>query len=140
VTAPAGDGRDDSLAGLARQVADDAVRLARAEIEFAKAEAIAAVKRIAMAAGLLAAAGVMVLFMVIFALGAVPTALAGHAFSGWVWWLLTAALFALVGGLLAFLGVRRLQRGIGSGKELVGSVKEDVAWLKRLTKRNASGS
>lgn len=140
MSVPAGDGRDESLAGLARQVADDAVRLARAEIEFAKAEAIAGVKRIAVAAGLLVAAVMMLLFMVIFALGAVPTALAGVAFSGWVWWLLTAALFALVAGLLVFLGVRRLRRGIGSGKELVGSVKEDVAWLKRLTKRNASGS
>jgi len=36
--------------------------------------------------------------------------------------------------------IRSLRRGIGRGKELVGSVKEDVAWFKRLTKRSASGS
>ena len=137
-----GDGSDraESIAAIAREVAEDAVRLARAEIELAKAEAIAGVKRIAVAAGLFAAAGVFALFMIIFALGAVPTALAGHAFSGWVWWLLTAALFLLVAAVLAAMGYRSLRRGIGRGKELVGSVKEDVAWFKRLTKRNASGS
>jgi small-conductance mechanosensitive channel len=132
--------RDDSIAAIAREVADDAVRLAKAEIELAKAEAIAAVKRVAVAAGLFAAAGVFALFMAIFALGAVPTALAGHVFSGWTWWLLMAALFLLLAALLAALGFRSLRRGIGTGKRLVGSVKEDVAWLKRLTRRNAKGS
>jgi small-conductance mechanosensitive channel len=136
----AGTERDDSIAAIAREVADDAVRLAKAEIELAKAEAIAAVKKVAVAAGLFAAAGVFVLFMAIFALGAVPTALAGHVFSGWTWWLLMAALFLLLAALLAAFGFRSLKRGIGTGKRLVGSVKEDVAWLKRLTRRNAKGS
>ena len=131
---------DDSIAAIARELADDAVRLARAEVELAKAEAIAGVKRVAVAAGLFAAAGVFLLFTLIFAFGAVPTVLGGHAFSTWVWWLLTAALFLIVAGLLGMLGFRALRRGIGRGKELVGSVKEDVAWFKRLTKRNANGS
>jgi hypothetical protein len=34
--------KDESIAAIAREVADDAVRLAKAEIELAKAEAIAA--------------------------------------------------------------------------------------------------
>ncbi len=135
-----GTDRDESIAGIAREVADDAVRLAKAEIELAKAEAIAGVKRLAVALGLFAGAGVFALFMIIFALGAVPTVLAGHVFSGWTWWLLTAALFLLVAALLALLGFRSLKRGIGTGKQLVGEVKEDVAWLKRLTKRNAKES
>jgi len=132
--------RDESLVAIAREVADDAVRLARAEVELAKAEVLAGVKRIAVAAGLLAGAGVMVLLMLIFALGAVPTALAGHALPGWAWWLLMAALFLIVGLVVGLMGYRSLQRGIGRGKELVGSVKEDVSWFKRLTKRNAKES
>ncbi len=136
----AGTEREGSIAAIAREVADDAVRLAKAEIELAKAEAIAAVKKVAVAAGLFAGAGLFALFMAVFALGAVPTVLAGHAFSGWVWWLLTAALFLIIAALLAALGFRSLKRGIGTGKRLVGSVKEDVAWLKRLTKRNAKES
>ena len=132
--------REESLAAMVREVADDAVRLARAEIELAKAEAIAGIKRVAVAIGLFAGAAVFALFMIGFALGAVPTLLAGRVFSGWVWWLLMAALFLLVAGLLALMGFRSLRRGIGRGKELVGSVKEDVAWFKRLTKRSASGS
>jgi uncharacterized membrane protein YqjE len=133
-------GRDESIAAIAREVADDAVRLARAEIELAKAEAVAAAKRVAVAAGLFAGAGLFALFMIIFALGSVPTVLAGHVFDGWTWWLLTAALFLIVAALLGALGFRSLKRGIGTGKQLVGSVKEDVAWFKRLTKRNAKES
>ncbi len=132
--------RDESIAAIAREVADDAVRLAKAEIELAKAEAIAAAKRVAVAVGLFAGAAVVLLFMAMSALGAVPTALAGHALPGWAWWLLMAALFLIVAALLAALGFRSLKRGIGTGKQLVGSVKEDVAWLKRLTKRNAKES
>jgi sterol desaturase/sphingolipid hydroxylase (fatty acid hydroxylase superfamily) len=130
----------DSIAAIARAVADDAIRLARAEIELAKAEAIAGAKRLAVAIGLFAGAAVFALFMAIFALAAVPTALSGHVFSGWVWWLLMALVFLLLAGFVAFLGYRSLRRGIGTGKQLVGSVKEDVAWFKRLTRRSASGS
>ena len=137
---PVGVERDDSIAAIAREVADDAVRLARAEIELAKAEAVAGVKKLAVAIGLFAGAGVLALFTVIFALGSVPTVLAGRAFSGWVWWLLTAALFLIIAVILGWMGFRSLRRGIGRGRELMGSVKEDVAWFKRLTKRNASGS
>jgi hypothetical protein len=136
----AGTERDDSIPAIAREVVDDAVRLARAEIELAKAEAIAGVKRVAVAAGFFAAAGVFTLFTVVLALGAVPTALAGRVFSGWVWWLFTAAFFFLIAAILGWLGYRSLRRGIGRGKELVGSVKEDVAWFKRLSKRNANES
>jgi Putative Actinobacterial Holin-X, holin superfamily III len=132
--------RDDSIAAIARAVADDAVHLARAEIELAKAEAIAGVKKMAVAIGLFAGAAVFVLFMAIFALGAVPTVLAGRFFSGWTWWLLMAGFFLLMAMLLAWVGFRSLRRGIGRGKNLVGSLKEDVAWFKRLTKRNASES
>ncbi|MGH7723618.1 MAG: phage holin family protein [Candidatus Dormibacteria bacterium] len=131
---------DESIAAIAREVADDAVRLARAEIELAKVEAIAGVKKLAVAIGLFGGAAVFALFMAIFALGAVPTVLAGRFFSGWVWWLLMAALFLLIAALLAWAGFRSLRRGIGRGRELVGSVKEDVAWFKRLTRRNASES
>lgn len=136
----AGTERDESIAAIAREVADDAVRLARAEIELAKAEAIAGVKKVAVALGLFAGAGLFALFMAIFALGAVPTALAGRVFAGWTWWLLTAALFFLVAALLGLVGFRSLKRGINTGKTLVGSVKEDMAWFKRLTKRNAKES
>jgi small-conductance mechanosensitive channel len=132
--------RDESIAAIAREVADDAVRLARAEIELAKAQAIAGVKRVAVAVGMFAGAGVFALLMAIFALGAVPTVLAGRIFAGWTWWLLMAALFLLIAALLGLLGIRSLKRGIGSGKQLVGSVKEDLAWFKRLTKRNAKES
>lgn len=131
---------DEGIAAIAREVADDAVRLARAEIELAKAQAVATVKRLAVAIGLLAGAGVFALLMLIFALGAIPVALGGHLLDAWAWWLLTAAALLVVALLFVVLGLRAVRRSIGSGKELVGSVKEDVAWVKHLTKRNESGS
>ncbi|MEO8897350.1 MAG: phage holin family protein [Candidatus Dormibacter sp.] len=139
MTTPGGP-RDESLAAIAREIADDAVRLAKAEIEFAKVQAIASIKRFAVAIGFLVAASILLLFVAIFALGAVPTALAGDFFSGWVWWLLMAAVFLLLGGFAGFLGYRSLRRGLSGGRELVGAVKEDVSWFKRLARRNASES
>ena len=131
---------DESIAAIAAEIADDAVRLAKAEIEVAKLEAIASVKRFAVAIGLFAGAALLLLFTTIFALAALPTFLGGVLFSAWVWWDLVALLFLVGAALLGLMGFRSLRRGLGTGKQLVGSVKEDVAWLKRLAKRNASGS
>lgn len=131
---------DEGIPAIVREAIDDAVRLARAEIAYAKAEALAAMLRFAFAAAFFVVALLLLLFVAIFALGSVPTALAGHVFSGWVWWLLMAALFLLAALLFALLGYRRLRRGIGTTTTLINSMKEDFAWLKGLTKRNASGS
>lgn len=130
----------EGIPDIVREAIDNAVQLARAEIAFAKAEAISAILRFALAAAFLVVALLLLLFALIFAIGSLPTFLAGVVFSGWVWWLLTAALFLLLALLFVFLGYRRLRRGIGTTTTLIGSVKEDIAWLKGLTRRNASGS
>ena len=131
---------EESIPAIVREAIDDAVKLARAEIAYAKAEALAAVLRFAFAAAFFAVALTLLLFTAIFALGSVPTFLAGRVFSGWVWWLLMAALFVLMAGFFAILGLRRLRRGIRTTTSLTGSLKEDIAWLKGLTRRNASES
>ena len=131
---------DEGIPTLVREAIDDAVRLARAEIAYAKAEALTAMLRFAFAAAFFVVSLLLLLFVAIFALGSVPTFLAGRVFSGWVWWLLMAAFFLLLTLLFAYLGYRRLRRGIGTTTTLIDSVKEDIAWLKGLTRRNASGS
>ena len=141
--------RDESIAAIAREVADDAVRLAKAEIELAKAQAIAAVKKVAIATGLFAGAAVFALFMAIFALGAVPTALAGHVFSGWTWWLLMAALFLLLAALLAaarvpFTEARHRQRQaagrLGQGGRGVVQAIDQAERERELTKQSLAGN
>ena len=131
---------DEGIPDLVREAIDNAVRMARAEIEYARAEALSALLRFALAAAFFVVALLLLLFVAIFALGAVPTFLAGVVFSGWVWWLLMAALFLLLALAFVLAGYRRLRKGIGTTTTLVGSLKEDIAWLKGLTRRNASGS
>ena len=131
---------DEGIPELVREAIDNAVQLARAEIEFAKAEALSAMLRFALAAAFFVVALLLLLFVLIFALGAVPTFLAGVVFSGWVWWLLTAAFFLLLALAVLLIGYRRLRRGIGATTTLIASLKEDIAWLKGLTRRNAGGS
>lgn len=125
---------------MVREAIDGAVRMARAEIAFAKAEVVAVALRFAVAAAFFAGALLFLLFAAIFALGTVPTFLAGRVFSGWVWWLLTAALLLLFAVLAGLTGLRRMKRGIGTTTTFIGSLKEDIAWLRGLTKRNVSGS
>ncbi|MHB8718549.1 MAG: phage holin family protein [Candidatus Dormibacteria bacterium] len=131
---------DEGIPAMVLEAIDDAVRLARAEIAYAKAEALAAALRFAVAAAFFAGALLGLLVAAVFALGSVPTFLAGRVFSGWVWWLLTAALLLVLAALAALTGLRRMKRGIGTTTTFVGSLKEDIAWLRGLTKRNVSGS
>ena len=52
---------------------------------------------------------------------------------GWVMALLVTLLLLLVAGLLAWRGIRRIK--IGPPEETIASVREEVAWAKRLIRR-----
>lgn len=132
---------EDSLVALGRRVGDDAARLVRAEIELAKAQAIEAVKRVAIAAAMLAVAGLLVLFMAIFALAALPERFGGTLLGdSWKGWGVMAALFLVTAMALVGLGVSRVMRTVRATKGTVDSMKEDVAWAKRLTRRDGRSS
>lgn len=55
------------------------------------------------------------------------------AWPGWVMALIVTFLLLLVAGLLAWRGVRKIK--IGPPEETIASVREEVAWAKRLLRR-----
>lgn len=130
----------DGLADLGREIAEDAVRLARAEIAYAKAQAMDAIKQAAVAIGLFVTAAVLLLLMLVFGLASGAIAVGDALDHPWLGFLIFAAAFLVIGAGLALLGKARLTRSIREGKSTVGSVKEDLAWVKQLTKRSKSES
>ena len=135
MAAPARD--EESLAALGRSIVEDATRLARLEIEVAKAQAIASLKRGALAIALFVVASLMLLLMAVFALAALPerfsSTLVGDSWKGWG---LTAAAFLVIAVLFALLGLRVLRRTIGATKTTLAGIKGDAEWVRQLPRRN----
>lgn len=132
---------DENLAALGRKVADDAVRLVRAELDLVRAELSAAMRRMAVAIALIATAAVFLLIAVIEAIGALPSWL-GPAFLGnaWLGWLIVGGAFLLVALALGLLGTMRVRRSLSQGKHTFETIKEDGQWLRALIRRGSSGS
>jgi hypothetical protein len=132
---------EESLGALGRDVADDAMRLVRAEIDLAKAELKNAARRLAVAVVLLSLAALLLLIGVIEALGAAPEAFSQRLFGNrWLGWLALGGLLAILAVLLAVLGTLTVRRSLRTGKETVDAFKEDTQWVRGLTRRGSSGS
>ena len=133
---------DESVVAMAREIAEEGMRMVRADLELAKRELGAAFKRLLFAVVLLSLAAVFLLIAVIEALGAVPVTFGPRIFGDnpWAPWLVLGGIFVLLAGLLAFLGFGILRRGISGTRGLVSAIKEDVEWARRLTRRGKSAS
>ena len=137
----AGDAPDstDPIA-LARQVIEDAIRLARAELGVVGAELQRALIQLVIAAAMIMVAVTFVLIGVIEALGALPSGL-GILGAEWVRWLALGGIFLILAGVLIYIGQRRARKAIKRGRTQVEStLKEDAEWLRELTKRSVKGS
>jgi len=132
---------EDSIASIAREVADDAMRLVRAEIALAKAEMRSAALRLAFGIGLLSASMVLLLIAVIDALGALPEGVGPRLLgSSWLAWLALGGVLLIVAVLIGLAGALRLRKALGQGRDAVNIIKEDAEWVRRLTGRSKSGS
>lgn len=132
---------DTGLGALGREVADDAVRLVRAEIELAKAQMKAAALRLILAIVLFVFALTFVFVGVIEAVSAVPAHYSESLFgNNWLGWVVFGGLFFLLALLFGLIGTRAAIRSFKRGKETVTAFKEDAEWAKGLTKRGDSGS
>ena len=127
---------EESLAALARQVADDAARLVHLEIALAKAQAAEAAKRVLIGSGLLAAAGLLLLFGVIYAFAAFPVKFGADLHDAWVGWAGFGFVWLFGAALCAALGVRRLIRAMREAKATLAAMKEDVEWAKQLPRHD----
>jgi uncharacterized membrane protein YqjE len=129
-----GQPRRESILGLVRHLLGGVVQLVRLEVTHGRQElgAMLAETRgglilIGIAAGLLVAALISLVTFVILAIAALSS------LPGWLVALLVFIVLSAVAALLGYRGVRRIR--IGPPEETIASVKEDVAWAKRLLRR-----
>jgi type VI protein secretion system component VasK len=125
---------------LARLVVEDAIKLARAEMDVVGAELRRAVFQLAIAIAMIMVATMFLLIGVIEALGALPSGLTILG-SEWARWAALGGIFLIVAIVLIFIGQSRARKAIKRGRKNVQeTLKEDAEWLRELTKRSVSGS
>lgn len=108
------------------------------EVELLKAELIGKLKALGVGAGLLAAALVVVLFMIGVLLTAAILALS-LVLPGWLAALIIAAFLIVVAVILALIGYRILKRGIPPlPTESIDSLQKDYRAIKGIGKRGTS--
>jgi len=103
-------GTERSVGQLVSDLSEQAARLVRAEIDLAKAEITSKAQQLGVGAGLLAAAGLLGLYVLA---AAIATAILGLAtvFAPWLAALIVTGVLLLITLVLALLGVRALKRG-----------------------------
>lgn len=132
---------EEGIAAIGREIAQDAVRLVRAEIDLAKSQMAAAAKRFALAAAFGLVAAVFLIIGLIEALSAIPAEFGPDLFGNrWLGWLVFGGLLALLAGLFGVLAFAGFRTAVGGGKETLGTLKEDSEWVRQLTKRRNNGS
>lgn len=123
-----------SAFALARRLVSGLVALARLELQHGLqeiggmlAEARGAMVLFGIALGLIFAALISLTVFLVLAIAALL------GWPGWVVSLIVTVLLLAIAGLLAWRGVRKIK--IGPPEETIASVREEVAWAKRLIKR-----
>lgn len=132
------DRRDESIADLVRDLANETNTLVRQEIELAKVELSAKVRTAGKGAGMLGGAGVAALLS-LGALTACAVALLATAIDHvWLSALIVALIWGAVAAVLAMRGRDEVKEAAPPvPEETVESVKEDVAWAKTRTRSAA---
>ncbi len=128
--------RSESILGLARELVGGAVGLARLEVQHARqemAQSAGHVKRGSILFGVAAVLAVLALiaFVAFIILGL-------SALIGWPAWLvalIVLVVLLVLAGLVAYRGVRQLRQVQVKPNETIASVQEDIAWAKRLIRR-----
>jgi uncharacterized membrane protein YqjE len=123
------------ILALARQLVGGVVQLVRLEVTHGRqeiGEMLAETK-----SGLILI-GIGVGFIVVALITLVVTVILGTAallsfLPEWLVGLLYFVVFMAIAGLLAWRGIRRIR--IGPPEQTIESVKEDIAWAKRLLRR-----
>jgi hypothetical protein len=123
-----------SAFALVRQLISGGVALAKLELQHGRQEIGAmltsvrgGVVLIGIAVALVFAAVISLTVTLILGLAALL------AWPGWVMALLVTILLLLIAGLLTWRGIRKIK--IGPPEETIASVREEVAWAKRLLRR-----
>ena len=122
---------DLPVAELVKQLSEQTSRLARQEVELAKAELVSKGRRAGVGAGMFGGAGIFGLYSAGALTAAAALALA-TAVTAWVAALIVGAALAAIAGALALQGRTKVQQAIPPVPEqATESVKEDVQWAKQ---------
>ena len=123
-----------SAFALVRELISGMVALARLELQHGRQE-IGAMLATARGGVILIGIAVALVFAAIISL--TVTLILGLAalfgWPGWVMALLVTILLLVIAGLLTWRGIRKIK--IGPPEETIASVREEVAWAKRLMRR-----
>ena len=119
-----------SIAELIKQLSEQSSRLARQEVELAKAELAIKGKRAGVGAGMFGGAG-LIGFYGLGALTAAGVLALATAVTAWLAALIVAVVLAAVAGVLALQGKRNVAQATPPlPEQATESVKEDVQWAK----------
>lgn len=127
---PGPTGEPRSIGQLVSDLSEQTSRLVRAELDLAKAEITAKAQKLGIGAGLLAAAGVLALYVLA---AAITTAILGLStvLDPWLAALIVTLVLLLVTGVLAFVGIRLVKRGSPPTPErAIENVQEDLEAVK----------
>jgi nitrate/nitrite transporter NarK len=126
----AGPASEASVAELIKQLSEQSSRLARQEVELAKAELAYKGKRAGIGAGMFGGAGVFG-FYGFGALTAAAVLALSLAVAGWLAALIIAVVYGAIAGIMALQGKNKVQQATPPVPEqATESVKEDVQWAK----------
>ncbi len=119
------------------EITDDLRELARLEAALAKAEIDES--RQALTKGSMSGvlAGVFAFWILGFLGGAMTFALA-EVWPAWAAALATAGVFVLVAAIAGIMARSEFKKFSVTPQRTIASIREDIAWLRRLTKRNAA--
>jgi predicted phage tail protein len=121
---------EGSVAELVKQLSEQTSRLARQEVELAKAELAVKGKRAGIGAGMFGGAGIFG-FYAVGALVATAILALATAVTAWLAALIITVVLAAVAGVLALQGKTKVQQATPPVPEqATESVKEDVQWAK----------
>ena len=122
--------KEASMAELVKQLSEQTGRLAREEVELAKAELAVKGKRAGLGLGMFGGAGAIGFYALGALVAAAVLALA-TAVAAWLAALIVAVVLAAIAGLMALQGKNEVQQATPPVPEqTTKSVKEDVQWAK----------
>ena len=125
-------GTERTLGQLVSDATTDLQNIVKGEIDLAKVEIKADAQKAGKGGGMLAAAGVLALFMLGFLLTSLAYGLSNiFGWNPWAGFLIVAGILAVVAAVLALIGIKALKKGVPPTPEkAVASVKADVSALK----------
>lgn len=121
-----------SVGELVRRASENVSTLVRAEIELARTELSTTVKRAGVGGGMLAAAGVILLFSVPFLFVVIAEVLVAIGLPRWLSYLIVWVVFLIIAAVLALLGRRQLKK-MSKPERTLKTAKDTASWARHPT-------